>query len=264
MSKLKFFIFLGVTTVSAIIVKCIQIAFLTNAQNGFFYNDFETLGHLLTALVVAATAICALFGSFIKDRELSPIPKSNALFGSAAFLLGISQITEIFTYKVNLAGVPNTLLFLRTASILGSGVVFCYVGIYCFIKKKCNFNYIPISVIAWILRLITTFISFSGMSNISDNLYDVLCISATLVFLLFHSKMLCGLYKSKNTTVIFTIGAVAFILCAVNVVPKILLPILSVKGFAHTHTDSPLVLLFMAFYILFYLLNISGNKAETR
>lgn len=260
LKNLKFFIYSILASVSVIIIRCIQIALLTDTENGFFYDGYEGVGNALSLIIVGVIAIAALFGFFVRTETLSPLPRPSYALGCAALLTGIAQLTELFSQSVSFDGVFPFIVFLRTAFILGSGLTFCYFGIKYVLGNNPNYGFIVIPITAWVLRLVSTFISFTGMSNISDNLYDVLMLISTTLFLLFHGKQLCKIHTKKEFTMTFVFGIIAVLTSAVAILPRWIIALMGIKEFNHIQVDSPLAGFFMAVYIVVYLISICKTQ----
>lgn len=256
MKNSKFFIFSGISLLSVVVIRCIQIAFLINPQNGFFYENYEGVGVLLTVMIIVITVIAALFTAFINVNKIDIMPKENFGMGCVSLLLGLSQISELFMLNGTLEKVPAIIVILRTLFILLSGISFCYLGIMYITKNKANNICIITSVFCWIFRLVSTFISFTGMSNISDNLYDLLTLVSTLVFLLFYSKYITGIKAKFHKNIVLISATVAIIISAVSVLPKVVVALFGVTDFFDFHIDSPVTSLFMTVYIAYYMVNV--------
>ncbi len=262
LKNLKFFIYSALAFVSVIIIRCIQIALLTDTGNGFFYDGYEGIGNALSMIIIGIIAIAALFGFFVRTDKISPSPCPSYVLGCAALLAGIAQLTELFVQSASLEGVFPLIVILRTAFILGSGLTFCYFGITYVLGNTPNYAFIVIPIVAWVLRLISTFISFTGMSNISDNLYDVLMLVSASIFLLFHGKQLCKIHTKKELSMTFVFGIIAALTSAVAILPRWIIALMGMKEFDHIQVDSPLASFFMAVYIVVYLVSICKNERK--
>lgn len=240
------------------------MVFLTDFETGFFINSFESIAHILTVLVVAASAICVLFAMFVKTDNINPFPRGSFYFGLINLLLGFSQISELFLESNQAQTIPVVIALLKSLSILASGIVFCYFGLSYIAKNEVNYHYICLPIIAWILRLITTFISFSGMSNISDNLYDILMLSSVLVFLLYSGKGLCQIKSNLSGKIMLCAATISVVTSSVAILPKILTTLLGLQTFPHRHMGSPLTAFFMLIYIASYLCNITFKREENQ
>ncbi len=235
---------------------------MTDQKTGFFLENFGTIGYVFTAFIVVSTALCGVVGALVETKNLKPVPSSGFFFGICAFLLGVAQIFEAFTKNYALLNLPTIISLLRTASIFCSGAAFCYLGVCILSKKSCDFKVISVSVVAWVFKVMSTFICFSGMSNISDNLYDLLALCVTLLFLLAHSKTLCGINSEKNKKLIFPLGSISVLVLITSVFPRIIATFFNNSNYIHQRIDSPLVSLFMILYIISYLLNISFSNEK--
>lgn len=236
------------------IIRCIQVALLTDTNTGFFTDGYQNIGNALSVLIVSITAIAAIFGLFVSTERINPQPDSSYVFGGAALLAGLSQLVEVFSLSISLEGVPTVISGARTAFMLGSGIVFCYIGIMHILGNNPHYGFMFVPVISWIFRLVYTFIGFTGMSNISDNLYDVLMLVSTTVFLLFHGKMLYGIKTKTGINSMFISGIIAILFSSVAIIPRWIVAVLGLKEFSHIQIDNPLSGFFMSVYITVYLI----------
>lgn len=263
MKNLKSLIFGLLALISIVVVRCLQIVLLTNPENGFFYDRCEGIGSLLTATVIVIVAAAALLCFFSKNTDINLIPSKNTALGIAALLAGAAQISEPFSQSTALQNIPSALTFLRTVFILCSGFYFCYLGILTILGVKPKYSFSAIPVIAWILRLVVTFISFTGMSNISDNLYDVLTLGAITVFLLLQGKVFCKIEVKSASSYIYTSAMVAVLFTAVAIIPRFVVAVSGTEEYSHLQVDSTLSLFFTAVYIAVYLIVIN-KKAKAK
>ncbi len=258
----KLIFFSAVALISTVTIRFLQLLFLTDLKSGFFLENCQEIGTYLSiwiALFIAVTALLAYITG--ADRILPFFGRSNALF-LVALLAGVTQIGDALFGQTALPLVPTWMLFLRWLCILACGLTFLWFGLSGFFGWK---PYAPLSmvfVVAWIIRLITTFIGFSGMSNISENLYDVMMLIFTLLFFLSHGRVLCGIARKREMQTLLVTGVSAVLCTAVSAVPNIVMPLIRHENLAHTPTDHPIPCLFTALYIAVFLVKISRDTVK--
>ena len=262
MKHIKIFVFSAVALISAITVRTIQLLFLTNPKTGFYKEGMESLGTALMVLLVAAIAVASTLVFIFDKKKLSPIPSPSAILGCAALFAGIANLAEPFFNEISLSTVPTMLLGFRTIMILATGIVFCWYGIAILFDAKLHASLSIILVITWVVRLMSSFICFTGMSNISENLYDVLMLISTLVFLLLFGKSVCKISHSETNRRLFAVGIASVLFTATSSIPCIITYLVSDFVFVHIPVDSPITGVFMAFFMAVYLINICKKKVE--
>lgn len=261
MKHLKVFIFAAFALISAVTVRTIQLLFLTDSKTGFYKEGMETIGTTLMVILVAVIAIASLFIFLFEKKSINAAPSSSALLGCAALFAGIANFAEPFLNEVSFSAVPPMLLGLRTVMILAAGAVFCWFGIAILFDTNIRPGLSIVLIITWVVRLMSSFICFTGMSNISENLYDVLMLISTLVFLLIFGKAICGLSDSHTNRKLIASGIAAVLFTAASSIPCIIAYLASDFAFIHIPVDSPVTGVFTAFFITVYLLDICKNKA---
>jgi len=260
LKHLKIFIFAAVALVSSVTVRTIQLLFLTDSKTGFYKEGMEGIGTTLMVILVGMITIAA-FLIFLFDKEkINPAPSSSALLGCAAIFAGIANMAEPFLSEAVLSSVPNGLLGLRTVMILLAGAVFCWFGIAILFGSNIRPALSIILITTWVIRLMSSFICFTGMSNISENLYDVLMLISTLVFLLIFGKAICSVSKSQTNRKLIASGLAAVLSTSASAIPCLIAYLTSDFSFVHIPVDSPVTGLFMAFFIAVYLIDICKNS----
>lgn len=260
MKHLKIFIFAAVALVSAVILRTIQLIILTDSKSGFYKEGLEGIGITIMVVLVGIIAFASLLIFLFDKKELSTAPSSSVILGTAALFAGIANFIEPFINTVTLTAVPEFLLGLRVIMILASAAAFCWLGAAILFNKKIHPELSIVFIVAWVVRLMSTFICFTGMSNISENLYDVLMLISTLVFFLFFGKSICSISKSTTNRKLVATGIAAVLFTAVSSIPCLITYIVGDFTFVHTPIDNPITGLFMAFFIAVYLVDICKNK----
>ncbi len=261
MKHLKLFIFGAFALVCAVTIRTIQLFFLIDHKTGFYKNGLEGLGSGLMALLIAIIAVSASL-VFLFDTQKLSLKPSSMLLGSSMLFAGLANIAEPFTMGISLSAVPPMLLGLRVILILASGAIFCFFGVSMLLGKEIKADLTAVIIISWVVRLMTTFICFSKMSNISENLYDVLMLIFTLVFLLFFGKAYCNIAQGKTHKLFFALGIAAVIFSAVSAIPYIIAGFTSKTNLPHSPLDSPVTSVFMAFFMAVYLVEICRTEAK--
>ena len=261
MKHLKLFIFGAFALLSTVTLRTIQLVFLTDYKTGFYKEGMEGLGAGLMALLIAIIAVAGALIFVFDAQKLSPKP-SSTLLGSAMLFAGLANIAEPFLSGTSLSALPVMFLGVRILLILAAGGCLCYLGVSMLLGKEIKAKLTVVLIVSWVVRLMTSFICFSKMSNISENLYDVLMLVFTLVFLLLLGKAVCGVRESKTHKTLFAVGIGAVLFSAVSAFPYIIASFTSKTLIAHTPLDSHVTSIFMAFFIAVYLVEICRTEAK--
>lgn len=260
MKHLKIFIFSAFILISTVVLRTIQLIFLTDAKTGFFKDGMEGLGTIIMAIIIVATVISSLLIFVFKKENLNPNPSSSLFLGCASIFAGIANLAEPFISQVSLNAVPQLLIALRVIFIILTGLTFCWFGISILFGAKLKPALSIIPIISYVIRLMSSFICFTGMSNISENLYDVLMLITTLIFFLLFGKGICGINESETHRKLFSCGIAAILFSAASSIPCLIVYFSGNSAFVHVPVDSPVTGLFMAIFILAYLVDICKKR----
>lgn len=260
MKHLKILIFSAFALISTVVLRTVQLIFLTDAKTGFFKDGMEGIGTMIMAIIIGVIAVSSLLVFVFKKENLNPTPSSSLFLGCAALFAGIANLTEPFVSQISLNSVPQLLLALRIILIILTGITFCWFGISILFGAKFKPALSIIPIISYVIRLMSSFICFTGMSNISENLYDVLMLITTLIFFLLFGKAVCGLAGSKTYRKLFGCGIAASLFSAASSIPCLIVYFSGNSAFVHIPVDSPVTGLFMAIFISAYLVDICKKR----
>ncbi len=262
MKYTKLFIFSIAALISSVILRCLQLVFLTDPKSGFFKSGSEGLGNTLSVITILLITFTALMALFAKQEEIIAKPTLTPFFGCVSLLTGISHLMEPMLNGITMPSVPMWMTILRLLMILAAGGVFCWFGIAVFTNSDPRFPLSIVLIVSWIVRLMSTFISFTGMSNISENLYDVLMLILTLSFFLVQGKILCGIPQRNTNGFLLATGISAILCTAVSAAPGIIVSLVSKTELTHIPTDNPISAIFTALYIAVYLVNVCRETKQ--
>lgn len=256
MKYAKLFIFSAAAMVSSVVLRCLQLVFLTDPKSGFFVSGSEGLGNALSVITILLIALTCGMALFAKPEAIRTQPTPSPILGCAALLAGISHLMEPFLNGISMPSVPTWMTLLRLLMILAAGGVFCWFGVAHLMNLDPRYPLCLVLILSWIVRLMSTFISFTGMSNISENLYDVLMLILTLAFFLIQGKTLCGVSRKRHPTLLLALGLAAVLCTAVSALPGMIVSFTSNTELTHIPTDNPISAIFTALYICVYLVNL--------
>lgn len=255
MKHQRLFVFSAFSLLSVVAIRCIQLMFLIDNKTGFFKTGLEGVGTALTIFLVVIIALSAMMIFLSKKEKIDPIPSPSYLLGGTLILTGLAHIIEPLLGAEGLATVPEILLKLRLIMLPVAGIVFIYFGLSVILEKNPRFGLSVFLVLSLVIRLMTSFISFTGMSNISENMFDVLMLISTLIFILIFGKAICGISRSNSYRRLIAFGVMAVLFTAASSLPSIIVS-LFVNTVNHTPIDSPVTGIFTALFITAYLFNI--------
>ncbi len=74
MKHQRLFVFSLFSLISIIIIRCIQLIFLTDNVTGFFIDGLEGIGTVLTAPIIILIGLSAMMVLPTKKEKLDPVP----------------------------------------------------------------------------------------------------------------------------------------------------------------------------------------------
>lgn len=191
MSRYINYMFLGIATLSAIILRNVMSFFIIDVDSGFIRN--ENLGaavFIIISLLLAAVTVC-LLGRNNQQKRLS---FTGGFPFVSSLLLGIALIISAFMPSM----LPTWQKSLEALLSLAFGI---YLILYIFGntgKIKLNDILWVVPVVYWLVKLVNVFTTYSALSNTFDNVYEIFTLCSVLFFFLSLSKCLVLEAEEKN------------------------------------------------------------------
>lgn len=206
----------------SILGRFFQLFATINPSTGFFTPDASGINFYMCAAFAVFTFFlfcCALFYKDYSDAPITPKPIS-AVF---SLILALTMLIDLGAKVTSLTSISVLEIVYCALLLLGAGV-FCLFAVRSFSGNDMQLGGLMIvPILLWIVRLITDFIAFTGMANISENVIKLLMICTSMVFLLYHGKLVDGMGSVKNRRMAVAFGIPATILCLISTLPRYIL-----------------------------------------
>ncbi|MBC8585534.1 hypothetical protein [Youxingia wuxianensis] len=223
--KLSRIIFLF-SAIACIIIRAVLKIFSVDPVSGF-YEGYDFVVAVFNILMLASCAgifICA----YIKPEKripsvgLSPSLRAAAIFtGIAMELVSVTDMISVFRETFNFGAPFNIALLLFSLCGIASGVVFLLLGMRC----QEDGSLVPVNGIAMLLplvwqlyHLLASFMEYTAIQSVSDQLLCSLSLIALVVFLFVHARVAANLSTAKTYRQLFAFGLIfsllAFTTCA--------------------------------------------------
>lgn len=185
---------------------------------GFYNPDYLKINIFMGIFFAVFLILIFISSLFLKKYSDDRLPKSKAmslasLVMSLAVLIDIGSL--IGTNEISIFNMVYLLLIVLTAG------VFCINAITNFADTNISTGgMMIIPIIFWLFRLIRSFLFFTGIANISENVIKIVLICCSIVFLLFHGKIYSEFDLHKNKKLAVSFGMISSVLCFVSTLPR--------------------------------------------
>jgi len=249
----------AVTLLIALPTRIYQVLFLVEPDTGF-YTD----GNTTTVIISACLAVGLLLMMVICTMDKQKQAYSSIHSIPAAVIGTLTGLGIIFQYAISLlAGgekqnqIPSVIL--SAFGILAGAVLI--LTAYNFATGQNTFVKFPLlSLIPSLwgcVCLITLFITYVSVVNISENIYDTFTVIFLLLFLFAQAKMLAGIETEKSTKRIYVFGLPAVLMALLTGIPSAVLLFSGTSRTSSFPVGLHLVNILMAFYIIAFLAAVS-------
>ena len=249
MSRYINYIFLGVATLSAIILKTVMSFFIIDADSGFIKNENLAVAIFIIVLLILAAAAVCFFGAnthISKGKK----PQFKGVFPCIiSLLLGFAMIVAAFLESTLPAFQKN----LESILSLAFGFYLIYTAIGFIAKIKTSGSLLIISVVYWLVKLVNIFTVCSTLSNTFDNIFEIFTLCSVLYFFLYLSKAVSLEPDIKTQK---TLNAISYLACFMTFacsLPKAIVVLTNNQAILGDN-KSFLILLLTGVYILTFII----------
>lgn len=240
----------------------IQLFSLIDPSTGFFL-DSELQFNVFISILLAGIPILFILLSYLKNDYAKTPSFQSVGFGVISLLFGFVFLVEsayvaVGGQLISFSAATGYTVFSFQALLylllcVLSALCFCMQAVGCFGSGKKGQFLMIFPVITWIYRLISTFINFTGIANISENIIEIFMLSASLIFLLAQGKVINELDCRKNLRTATAFGLSAACLCAVSTLPRYILLIIGRTDLLHEGKTGSILDAGLFIYIVFFL-----------
>jgi len=254
----------------ALVLRLYQYIGLTDPQTGFYFDNYAVRGNIIFAVFIAVAVLFAALsrtGKLIPAKLIKrslPLAVGNffmtavMLYQAAAVFLGVEALsaTDEVGRQLEIGG---TLLIVLA---LLSAVYFGLEGRLSLTGAKSIQVLAAFPVIYGIVKLAVCFIRNTGLVSISENLYDIIFLCFTVVFLLLHSRLVAGIDKEHTIKWVFGIGLATAMFGIICSVPRIFSMLFRLDEVLRKSSPFDFVYLGLSVYIMVFLIDAAVRKEK--
>ena len=143
-----------------------------------------------------------------------------------------------------------------------SAAAFFIFWAYGQIAGKKTYMLLSVAPILWAaLRLGRTFMLYTGIADISENVFDIMMLCLMLVFWLLHGRIVSGYNYGAAVKWIFGVGLSAALLSVICTLPRLYVLLFGKSIILHESTAPKLINIASAVYIWYFLYRFSKQPA---
>ncbi len=239
------------------IIRILQIVFLVEYSNGFYFSGKELIGNLCLVLIAL---ICAglSFLAFRMDKISVALPKKDWVLAIASFIVAITLFRELFGENLPMTMLAGQVLLLKLATAF-TAVYFLVIAI----KSVMRFKLPPIlhimPIIYAIVKTIFTFINFSSLALISDNVLLLAAYCSLMLFFISYGKLYNGI-KEKGFKKFLATSVATIVLTITASLPNLIINIFGKEPYIHTNTNVLITLLAFGIFAIVFTYKILNKK----
>ena len=239
-----------------IALRTIQLLFMVDPQTGFALEENflgGTMGTVLVSFMFLGLVAVLLLLSRLAGAWPSQLPQNSPVVGVIALVLSLCNMYELVRVFGEQMGQGNRVVNVALILfVILSSAYYFLLGLSCLVRFALPPVCSLIPVVFHVLLLISTFMKYTALANVSENSYDIACLCLMLVFSLQYAKLSCGYQFMKTSRYIYGVGLSAALLCVMITLPRYII-LLTGRGESlhNTLTLSPYLLVYAVFMVVF-------------
>ncbi len=248
-SYLYFFIATG----AAISVRTLMLFFTIDTASGFIKTEYSVITTLMLALIAIAIILVFVFSLLTKASAISAIPQ-NIAYKVVSVLLAAVILYDTFssTMDYSLISWQRSAEFIFAVIAAASLIA---LAIMDFFNLETPLLLTATPILFWFIRLIIIFTSFSTLSNIPDNMFELAALCLILISSLQVSKLACTELPSAKQNVVFATALATASICFVTSIPRAIVTLSENSSVLHRNDLPIMTTLVAGIYFLIFALS---------
>ncbi len=240
----------GVGTVCAVVLRILQIVFMTEAKTGFFIKGFGVIGNAVTAAIILIIAVCTIYGATYKEKQVQKAVITKP-FGIVHFVLAIAIVYESLFSTIS-ANTQAWKILLQMVFGLSAALVFALQGYRAYTGEDSSRALSVVYILFWLVRLIITFSTYISASVLAETVFELLALCTALVFFFNSSALENGVSEERRKKVLLPSAIAAILSGAVYSVSQAIIILSGKSQLLHTQNASLITNAVLTVYVLFY------------
>lgn len=244
----------------AFLLRLLQLLALTDAATGFGKLGSPYFGLNITVyLVTFIMALAIFFVSFYLSKRQPAAAPDMSLSPSLSvfcFIMTVFHMLRIGKFLLMGGEITSSSGAIFTVLQLLSALFYVLYGVSGFspIKFPRVLTIIPILTCGY--DLVSAFLGYTGMANISDNVYECLFLSISLFFFLLHGKIISSVTIRRSSRIILPTALLAVFFGIIASLPPIMTALLGSPSLLHSSPLNSLPEIFPTTYIFVFTINL--------
>lgn len=244
--------------IAATLTRVLQIIFLVEYTNGFYIMDKGLLGSLCLGFI-GLVCVVLVFLVFKAEKITITPPKTDKWLAIISVIVAVTLFKEILGENMPMIMPAWQVLLLKMVTMFTAVyfVVICLQGILGF-KMPPISHVIPI--IYAIVKTIFTFINFSSLALISDNILLLAAYSSLMLLFISYGKLYNNIIEKNGAKKILATAFTTAVITITASVPNIIINIFGKEPYLHTDIDILITLFALGVFIITFIYKAVDKK----
>ena len=233
------------------LIRILQIVFFVEYSNGFYIMGKGVLGGLCLVFI-AIVCVAIAFLAFKIEEIVITIPRIDKWIAIISAIVAVTLFRELLGENMPMVMPAWQVLLLKMVTMFTAVyfVVLCLKAVLGF--KIPQIAHIIPTVYA-IVKTIFTFINFSSLALISDNILLLAAYSSLMLFFISYGKLYNGINEKNGSKKITVTALITAIITITASVPNIIINIFGKAPYLHTDIDILITLFALGVFVITFI-----------
>lgn len=239
-----------------LVARVLQQFYMIDPETGFYLDTLGSIGKVVSVMCfVLAAALYILV--WLSQPRIRTAPKKGKALALGSFVAALCLLISSAQLVVTSTGAKDILVAIFA---FPSALCFAWYGasLITSIKYPPVLSVVPI--IYGVVRLIATFMNYTGEVTVTDSLFDIATMCFLLIFLYSSGKIICGLKTPRSPILFYASGLSAAFFCTDECLAKAIAAVTGNGDALHSVGAFNVTYVGFAIYILLMIHTVSAQS----
>ena len=219
MKRSMVFILFFVSAPLLLAARVVQQLYMLDSTTGFYADGFSGIGTAVTVLCFALTAVTFVM-VWLSHPKKPNIPSHSKPLAAAAFFAALCLIISATASALSSDKGTNL-----AVSVLGfaAAVAIAWYGVSLMLEISYPPLATTIPVLYATLRLVLSFIKYTGEITVTDTVFDIATMCFILLFFYSSGKLIAGVGGTRTHVFLYAFGLGAAFFCADSALARLVI-----------------------------------------
>lgn len=239
-----------------LVARVLQQFYMLDPETGFYLDSLGSVGKVVSVMCFVLVAALYIL-VWLSQPRIKAAPKRGKALAIGSFAAAMCLLISSAQLVVTATGAKDVFVAIFA---FPSALCFAWYGasLITNIKYPAGMSIVPI--IYGVVRLIATFMNYTGEVTVTDSLFDIATMCFLLLFLYSSGKIICGLKTPRSPVMFYASGLSAAFFCIDECLAKTIAAVTGNVDALHSVGAFNVTYIGFAIYIILMIHTVSAQS----